>query len=193
LIVKIQEQFQFCPDWYRRSPSIRELVGQYYVVLRSLLRQKARLRSYLCRCRHCGIFFLTHPRNRGRGDLACPFGCRQAHRRQNSTHRSVEYYRSREGKVKKHLQNQRRRSRRRSPPARASRSDRGPRATGEEMRFASSIVRYLQMVTSLIEGRRVNEAEILRMLVRAVRQHSMARRRRRDYVLSCWKETRESP
>jgi hypothetical protein len=61
------------------------------------------------------------------------------------------------------------------------------------MRFASSIVRYLQMVTSLIEGRRVNEAEILRMLVRAVRQHSMARRRRRDYVLSCWKETRESP
>ncbi len=42
------------------------------------------------------------------------------------------------------------------------------------MSFDSGIVRYVQMVTSLIEGRGVSEAEILRMLVRAVRQHSMA-------------------
>jgi hypothetical protein len=61
------------------------------------------------------------------------------------------------------------------------------------MSFDSGIVRYVQMVTSLIEGRRVSEAEILHMLVRAVRQHSMARRRRRDYVVSCWKPTLESP
>jgi hypothetical protein len=61
------------------------------------------------------------------------------------------------------------------------------------MSFDSGIVRYVPMVTSLIEGWRVSEAEIVRMLERAVRQHSMARRRRRDYVLSCWKETLESP
>jgi hypothetical protein len=61
------------------------------------------------------------------------------------------------------------------------------------MSFDSGIVRYVQMVTSLIEGRRVSEAEILRMLVRAERQHSMARRRRRDYVLSCWEGSLESP
>jgi hypothetical protein len=192
LIVKIQADFQFCPDWYRRSASIRELVGQYYVVLRSLLVQQAWLRACLCRCRHCRIFFLTHPRNVGRRDLACPFGCRQAHRRQNSTCRSVEYYRSREGKVKKHLHNQRRRSRR-PTPSRRCQADHQSRKTGEEMSFDSGIVGYVQMVTSLIEGRRVSEAEILRMLVRAVRQHSMARRRRRDYVLSCWKESLESP
>jgi hypothetical protein len=192
LIVKIQKHFQFCPDWYRHSDSIRELVGQYYVVFRSLLRQKPRLRPYVRRCRHCRIFFLTHPRNAQRRDLACPFGCRQAHRQQNSTRRSVEYYRSREGKVKKQLHNQRRRSRRPSPPRRG-RADHPSRKTGEEMSFDSGIVRYVQMVTSLIEGRGVSEAEILRMLVRAVRQHSMARRRRRDYVLSCWKETLESP
>jgi len=54
-------------------------------------------------------------------------------------------------------------------------------------------VRYVQMVTSLIEGRRVSEVEIVRMLERAVRQHSMVRRRRRDYLLSCWPETGESP
>jgi hypothetical protein len=61
------------------------------------------------------------------------------------------------------------------------------------MSFDSGIVRYVQTVTSLIEGRRVREVEILSMLVRALRQHSMARRRRRDYVLSCWKEPMESP
>ena len=188
MIVKIQQHFQFGPHWYRRSASIRELVGQYYVVLRSLLRQKPRLRRYVCRCRHCRIFFLTHPRNAHRRDLACAFGCRQAHRRQNSTRRSVAYYRSPEGKTKKRLHNQRR-----PVSARARRADRVPRTTTEEMSFRSGIVRYVQMVTSLIEGRRVSEVEILRMLVRAVRQHSMARRRRRDYVLSCWKGTLESP
>jgi hypothetical protein len=195
LIIKIQEHFQFCPDWYRRSPSIRELVGQYYVVLRSLLRQKLQLRPYVRRCRRCRIFFLTHPRNAGRRDLACPFGCRQADRRQNSTRRSVEYYRSREGKAKKRLHNQRRRRRRAPTPAgtRQRNRGRGPRTTVEEMMFDCGIVRYVQMVVGLIEGRRVGEAEILRMLARAVRQHSMARRRRREYVLSCWRGTLESP
>jgi hypothetical protein len=40
------------------------------------------------------------------------------------------------------------------------------------------------VVASLIEGRRVSEAEIFQMLVRAMRQHSMARRRRMDYVVA---------
>ena len=53
--------------------------------------------------------------------------------------------------------------------------------------------RYLLIVISLIEGRRVSEAEILAMLTRGVRQHSMARRRRRDYILSYWTGTLESP
>ena len=192
MIVKIREYFQFCPDWHRRSPTVRELVGQYYVVLRSLLREKPRLRPCLCRCRYCRIFFLSHPRNAGRRDLACPFGCRQVRRQQNSTRRSTEYYRTREGKVKKRLHNQRRRSPR--PLPRMRRADRGSRTSKkEETAFDSGMVRYLQMVVSLIEGRRVSDGAILRMLVRAVRQHSMARRCRRDYVLSCWKGTMESP
>jgi hypothetical protein len=40
------------------------------------------------------------------------------------------------------------------------------------------------MVTSLIEGRPVSEEEIVRTLLRAMRQHSMARRRRVDYVVA---------
>ena len=52
-------------------------------------------------------------------------------------------------------------------------------------RFDAGMMRYVRMVTSLIEGRRVSGDEILEMLARAVRQHSMARRRRIDYILWC--------
>jgi hypothetical protein len=51
------------------------------------------------------------------------------------------------------------------------------------MNFDADIVRYLVMVVTLIEGRRVREEEIRKMLARAVRQHRMARRRRIDYLL----------
>jgi hypothetical protein len=45
-------------------------------------------------------------------------------------------------------------------------------------------VGYVAMVVSLIESRRVSEEEILQMWGRAMRQHSMARRRRMDYVVA---------
>ena len=48
----------------------------------------------------------------------------------------------------------------------------------------AAIVGYVGVVTSLIEGRQVSEEEIVEMLVRAMRQHSIARRRRIDYVLA---------
>lgn len=51
------------------------------------------------------------------------------------------------------------------------------------MSFDAAIVRYLVMVVTLIEGRRVREQEIRKMLARAVRQHRIARRRRIDYLL----------
>jgi hypothetical protein len=162
-------------------------VGQYYVVLRSVVRDKPQLRRCLRRCRHCGIFFLTHPRNAGRRDLGCPFGCRTAHRRQGSTARSVEYYRSPVGKEKKRMQNGHRQDQRRADhPGRAA-VDQCPRER-EEMRFDADTVSYVGMVVSLIEGRRVSQEEIVEMLVRAVRQHSIPRRRKIEYVLSYWEK-----
>jgi hypothetical protein len=93
------------------------LVLSYYVVLRSVVRLKPRLRTCLARCRHCGIFFLTDVRNAGRKDLGCPFGCRQAHRKTQSTCRSVDYYRQVEGKAKKRDLNARRRKTPAPPPS----------------------------------------------------------------------------
>jgi hypothetical protein len=151
-------------------------VLQYYVVLRSVLRSRPDLRRCLKRCRHCRIFFLTHPRNAGRNDLRCPFGCRQAHRKQRSSERSVAYYATAEGKAKKQMQNGKRIQGK-------TRAETNPPAM-EAVGFDPRIVGYVALVASLIEGRRVSEAEILQMLVRAMRQHSMARRRRMDYVVA---------
>jgi len=57
------------------------------------------------RCGHCGIRFFTHPRNSGRLDLRCEFGCRQHHRRQQANARSRKYYQRPEGRRNKKLLN----------------------------------------------------------------------------------------
>jgi hypothetical protein len=186
LITKIQDHFQFGPGWYRRG-EVRDLALQYYFVLRSVLRAKPCLKRYLMRCRHCRIFFLTHPCNAGRKDLGCPFGCKDAHRKRRSTRRSVEYYRTQEGKFKKKIQN----GKRGMIDAKAVFNDceqAGSNLVLHECRFDAHMVCYLRMVISLIEGRRVSVADILEMLVRMLRQHSMVRRRRIDYVLQYWNE-----
>ena len=87
---------------------MREVVLEHYYVLRSVLRRKPHLWSYLVRCRHCRIFFLTDPRNTGRTDLRCPFGCKQAHRKKESKERSTAYYQTESGKMKKKHQNNKR-------------------------------------------------------------------------------------
>ena len=108
--------------------------------------------------------------------MRCPFGCREAHHKQRSTERSVAYYATAEGKAKKKMQNGKR-------AQGGERPDAHPAVT-EVLPLHAGMVGYVAMVVSLIEGRRVSEAEILQRLVRAMRQHSMARRRRMDYVVA---------
>lgn len=143
----------------------------YYVVLRSVLRDKPWLRKCLARCRHCGIFFLTDRRNAGRQDLGCPFGCRRAHRRRESTRRSVAYYREPEGKVKKQALN----ARRRSPGGKAWPAPVAPAAP-----WPGPILAYVCVLVGLIEGRAVQCWEVIAMLERTRRQHRMVRTRRID-------------
>lgn len=175
VVIQVQEHFQFRQDWYRQGEACA-WVKQYYVVLRSVLRSQSHLRRCLCRCRHCRIFFLTHHRNAGRSDLRCPFGCREAHRKRRSTERSVAYYATAEGKTKKKIQNGKR-------AQGGVQTDEKPPVT-EAVECPADMVGYVAMVASLIEGRRVSQAEMFQRLVRAMRQHSMARRRRIDYVVA---------
>jgi hypothetical protein len=48
-------------------------------------------------CRRCKIRFLTHPRNAGREDLYCEFGCRELHRRELANARSKKHYQTAQG------------------------------------------------------------------------------------------------
>jgi hypothetical protein len=143
-------------------------VLSYYLVLRSVLRVKPWLRKCLARCRHCGIFFLADPRNAGRRDLGCPFGCSRVYRQRQSTQRSVAYYREPEGKIKKQALNARRRKS--SPPS----SPLNPVPPGRPF------LRYLCVVLGLIERRAVALWEVEEMLERTARQHRMVRTRRID-------------
>lgn len=140
----------------------------YYVVLRSVLRLKPWLRKCLARCRHCGIFFLTDPRNAGRQDLGCPFGCSRAHRQRQSTRRSIAYYREPEGQVKKRALNARRRKP--QPPA----------PVNPAPAWLRPILEYVRVLVGLIEGRPVRLWEVVAMLERTARQHRMVRTRRID-------------
>jgi hypothetical protein len=163
---------------------VAALVLEYYVLLRSVLRTKPLLRRCRVHCRHCGIFFLTHPGNGGRKDLGCPFGCRLAHRRRQSTLRSVAYYRDPTGKRKKRDLNQKRRRPMvggQAPgvsPASAPVPESGGAPSNRLM------LAYIQMVVSLMEGRRVSRTEILEMLRRFLRQHSLGRRSTIDHTVA---------
>jgi hypothetical protein len=140
---------------------VRGFVAQYYWIVRSVVKEKPHLRKCLTRCRHCQILFFTHPRNAGRTDLGCPFGCRQAHRRKSSTYRSTEYYRSDEGKQKKRELNKIRSQQNRLVQ---SRHDENGNDDGGS-KFDAATVSHIQVVTNLIEGRFVGLAEIFAGLI----------------------------
>lgn len=136
---------------------MRALVVAYYGVLRRILCRRPELRRCLTRCRHCRIFFLTHPRNAGRRDLGCPFGCQQAHRNRESVQRTVAYYRDEHGRMKKRIQNGKRAAAKTVATEETRCEPAGPSA---------AMMKHVQRVVSAIEGRRVSLAEVEALLLR---------------------------
>jgi hypothetical protein len=91
--------------------------------------------------------------------------------------------------LKKKVLNGKRTGRRPAKPA----ADEEPleeaaRAELDRVQFDTAVVGYLRVVVSLIEDRRVSRDEILSMLRQAMRQRSLARERRIDYVVRALKE-----
>ena len=191
--MQIQPCFQFISDWYRKK-AIRATVAQYYWTIRSILKEKPHLRKYLTRCRHCHILFFTHPRNEGRHDLGCPFGCREAYRKKRSTLRSIEYYRTKDGKGKKKDLNAARSRQDRLPES--IRDENGNDDCGSKIddengnddcgsKIDDEIVCHIQVVTSLVEGRFVGLAEIFAMVDKILRQHSIDMDGKLVYAVIC--------
>jgi len=54
----------------------------------------------------------------------------------------------------------------------------------EAVQWSSELVEHIRTVASYIEGRRVEEEEVLAMLRRVLRQHSIARQRKIDKIVS---------
>lgn len=159
----------------------------YYRSLRSIYKAQPQLRRCRTRCWHCGICFFTDPRNAGRSKLGCPFGCARAPRKQESNKRSIAHNRGQEGRRKKgDLNNKKRRKPWPAPAVApitaevAAAAAAPPVAVPEKAGPAPwpvSVVMYVRCVASWIEGRPVNLQEVLAMLAKVLRQHSMARRR----------------
>ena len=152
---------------------MRDLVRSYCAQVRSLLRERPDLEPCLKRCRHCRILFFTHPRNAGRADLCCGFGCQAAHRRQRDIRRTAAYYRE-------HPEKKRRQNRKRYLLAVRLEREGGPQPQGKT---AAPIVHHVRLIVSLIERRPVSLDEILRMLKQKERQHRMGRGRETSYGL----------
>jgi hypothetical protein len=144
------------------------LVLAYYALLRSIVRVQPGLRQCLTGCRHCQIFFLTHPRNAGRHDLRCPFGCRETHRQRQSNQRSTAYYR--EDRDKKRTQNAKRRKVPLPPPLPTPPAPEPPRP------WPAPILEYVQRVTSLLPLASWGSDEVagILKLLRADRAHALS-------------------
>ena len=83
----------------------------------------------------------------------------------------MAYYQDPPGKLKKAIQN----AKRRKPVSPAPPSDPLP--------CSQPVLKHVGSVVSLIEDRRVGREEVLEMLFRVLRQHSMVRQRRVDQAV----------
>jgi hypothetical protein len=177
-------------------------------------------------CCHCGIRFFTHPRNAGRQDLRCPFGCREHHRRQCANARSRKHNQTPEGRANKKKLNIAARlkagqaaSRDTALPASVEPSSQltadSPRGDCSEATTVdaappvevspallaqlrlnldgfvldestlvnSRVLPYVRMVVSVLEGRTIGREQLLVALRKRIRQRSIGRLSRREYVL----------
>lgn len=154
---------------------MRERVGAYYVCLRSALRLVPERRGCLKHCRACGIFFLTSPSNEKRRDLRCPFGCRDAHRRRESSRRVAAYYGTPEGREKKRALNRRRYE------VGVNAASEGSAADDPTDESDDSIAGYVCLLIGLISGRSVDREWVAAMHERISRQHRLRQSGRFDY------------
>ena len=163
------------------------------LLLRSVLRAKPDLRACLTRCRHCRHFLSDPPAQlcSSAARSRCPFGCREAAPPRESHSAQRRLLQRAEGKRAKKNLNQRRcrlppRQAQRPTttlPKRPTRRPKPPAAKGNSVPPNPGIVQHVRMVVSLIEGRAISRRQVLLMLAKILRQHTLMRRRRIDHAV----------
>lgn len=152
----------------------------YYASVEAVLRERPELARRHSTCAVCGIPFFCDPRNVGRTDLRCPIGCREAHRKAQSTKRSVAYYRTDKGRDKKKTLNGRRYESLCGPTSAIATPARPAALRMSGPSIVTLLLPHLCMVLTLIEGRVVTENELRPVLERISRQ------RRTDFRFRQW-------
>jgi hypothetical protein len=118
----------------------------------------------------CGIRFFTDPRNAGRKDLRCPFGCRAEHLRREANKRSDRHLGTEYGRRQKAKRNRERRTQparripEKTPPEPETPEDLGP-----------DMIAHIRVVTSIIERRRVSRSETIELIAWVLSQRRMGR------------------
>lgn len=142
-------------DWYRNEDAISRL-KDYYKTLRKVLRETSCKHRVLKRCPECHIYFLTHPGNRNRKDIRCPFGCRAHQKQIKSAKRSSKYYKSVNGGKKKKTSNDKRYINS------FKKIKRKPSQADKKQREA--FLSYLRWILSLTEGRHISKRAVKKLL-----------------------------
>lgn len=142
----------------------------YIYVLMGVFEAMPLVKERLTFCVDCAIPFITAASNCGRTDVRCPFGCRDVHRRNQSYKRSQAYYRTKEGKMKKAIQNKKRKK-----------LGKSAKAQKKTKRKDEDFEKYLQMVTGLVEQRKVTRTEIrerIKKIRHELRQHPLFKKKK---------------
>lgn len=156
----------------------------YYCIVRQVLKRDPHLKQCLTRCKECHIFFITDFRNKTRTDLRCPFGCRQHHRKENMARRSKAYYQTDIGKEVKKIQNLgRNRQKTLETYALESQITKETSSPLQSLSFDEMIIDYLRNVLSLIENSILSKNEILILLQKKWRRHSIDKEETEDIIL----------
>jgi hypothetical protein len=203
----LEKVFSFRADWHQDGRA-KPLVRQYQTAVDSAVQSHPELQGCVVCCVYCGIRFLTHPRNAGRRDLRCPFGCRRQHRRECANRRSAAHYAKPEGKRAKKRYNLRRSCRQAPATAPSPNLETRPPALAQppptdephaaespaQLRLEtvvldesalarSSLLPYVRMLVRLLDGVKLTCRELLAVLRESLRQRSIGVRRRIDYIL----------
>ena len=144
----------------------------------------------LVNCQHCGIEFITSPRNKGRTDLRCLFGCRESHRKKQSAQRVKAYYGTSIGRRKKSKANRAYYLKLNSDLPLTDNE------LGDEDQLPNlpdlslSVWHYICFAITITDGITVSIHTAKRIVAKRFRQHSMALGSRSSYLHS---RTRDGP
>lgn len=115
----------------------------------------------IAKCARCDIEFLTSVANRRRDDLRCPFGCRQARKKEQNRKRGRKNYETQNGKEAKQRRNRKRYLKSHSPPREVP-----PKLPSEvPFRWSPEIILYLFWIIRTVLGYPITQIQIKEWLM----------------------------